>query len=891
MVQGLNTVRATLIIRKIVYGFIIILGLLIALAWVAPKFINWNEYKGDVKAILKNSLRRDLDIDGEINLSLIPSPQLIIEKASLSNRPGGTYQHMAKVETIEVSAALLPLLIGKIYLKEIRLYKPTFFFETVGHASNWSFDKSADPSSPAEKGEQEGKKQPYSKLSHDTLSLEKVKIENATFLYLTTGKEYKVEQVNAQVSGSSFSGPFTSFGRLKFNEIDTNFSLTIGKFEADHSVPATFELIYQNSKLSAQGIFSLENKAFLGNMTLVVERNILDPAKRFLTDSLTVLSKITAGKDELKLTETQLQSGKEVNARGEAIVHLTEPQRLSIHLSDLPGRGSLTLESSIKNKAIVGDVKISSQNLEGLKSFLKEYRFVVSAKDNIQATAHFRCLDNQLDFSNVLFSLGAYNVSGSLTAYLAKEPLEFKAQLKTNHLSPWLNLGELNYPHLGFASFNGMLSCAPDNVGVKAETHIAGGKAYIDGSYKKTAEGPSYAFRVDADHSNANELLKNLNIGPIDVLLGRASLNAQIIGHSLSLSFNKLKGSISPFGQPVNFSGSITADMTKRKPFIEANLTFNHINIDQFFKKSSRVAGNSLSARNSAPGNFEHTWSKDAVDLKLLNLVEGNFHLVATSLIMNDNELTDLFLKATLKDGKLTLPSLQSKIFGGRLKASGDLSNSHFMLEATLEDAKLHHLLARNANIDVANGIFFIKAFLDSKGRSPADLVSNLKGDIDLKVTNGTIKGFDLEGISHRISHAHSLSGILNLIFSFMNRGSTRFNSVKGGISIKEGMAYLNNVKLDAPAGQGEAQGTINLPKWALDVQASFKLRKHEKLPPFRMSLTGPLNQPKRRFDTEELKRYLVKQSAKTIRETIQGTIKNKEPEKVLKGLIKELFH
>ena len=53
-----------------------ILTLLILVVVVAPFFLDLNDYKGDIAAAVKDATGRDLAIDGDIVVSLVPLPTI-----------------------------------------------------------------------------------------------------------------------------------------------------------------------------------------------------------------------------------------------------------------------------------------------------------------------------------------------------------------------------------------------------------------------------------------------------------------------------------------------------------------------------------------------------------------------------------------------------------------------------------------------------------------------------------------------------------------------------------------------------------------------------------------------------------------------------------------------
>jgi uncharacterized protein involved in outer membrane biogenesis len=82
-------------------------------------------------------------IEGDLHLGLSLIPTVAVDGVSFSNAAWGTQPQMAKVKSIEVKVALLPLLSGDILVERLILIEPDIFIETdaEGHG-NWVFGES-----------------------------------------------------------------------------------------------------------------------------------------------------------------------------------------------------------------------------------------------------------------------------------------------------------------------------------------------------------------------------------------------------------------------------------------------------------------------------------------------------------------------------------------------------------------------------------------------------------------------------------------------------------------------------------------------------------------------------------------------------------------------------
>ena len=110
--------------KKLLQGIAILLCLLIAIILVGPSLINWNNYKADLINEVERLSGRQLDIKGDIEISILPAPAVIAEDVSLSNSVGASAENLLTLKSLEVRVALGPLLGGKIKVQTVRLIDP-----------------------------------------------------------------------------------------------------------------------------------------------------------------------------------------------------------------------------------------------------------------------------------------------------------------------------------------------------------------------------------------------------------------------------------------------------------------------------------------------------------------------------------------------------------------------------------------------------------------------------------------------------------------------------------------------------------------------------------------------------------------------------------------------
>jgi AsmA-like C-terminal region len=115
------------------------------------------------------------------------------------------------------------------------------------------------------------------------------------------------------------------------------------------------------------------------------------------------------------------------------------------------------------------------------------------------------------------------------------------------------------------------------------------------------------------------------------------------------------------------------------------------------------------------------------------------------------------------------------------------------------------------------------------------------------------IEGFDLAAVSAALDRRDGLGDMARILTRTMSGGSSRIKTLDGSFTITDGIIRSDDITLIAEAGKGEAKGSINLPRWTIDMQTRFRLTDHPDLPAIPMNLRGPLDEPRRIFPVQDI--------------------------------------
>jgi uncharacterized protein involved in outer membrane biogenesis len=99
---------------------ITILGALFAV----PHFIDWNSYRSVFEEEAKNIIGRDVEVDGDVKLYLLPTPYFRVEKVRIADTSTALSEHFFKADSVSIKLSVAPLLQGVVEVNEIEVQRP-----------------------------------------------------------------------------------------------------------------------------------------------------------------------------------------------------------------------------------------------------------------------------------------------------------------------------------------------------------------------------------------------------------------------------------------------------------------------------------------------------------------------------------------------------------------------------------------------------------------------------------------------------------------------------------------------------------------------------------------------------------------------------------------------
>ncbi|MDD9917861.1 MAG: AsmA family protein [Rhodospirillaceae bacterium] len=191
--------------KKIVIALVVLVVVLVGAVLIVPSFIDWNSYKGQIVAAIRDNTGRGAAIDGDIAFTVLPAPALRVAGLRIENFEGAQAADMVRLKELRVRVSIGALLERRIVVERLELVEPVIALEVAkdGKAS-WDIDIAAAAGSDATSSEGDSGDAPLD------ISLADVRVSGGSLSFedRRSGTSEKVEDLQMAIGAPSLSGPF-----------------------------------------------------------------------------------------------------------------------------------------------------------------------------------------------------------------------------------------------------------------------------------------------------------------------------------------------------------------------------------------------------------------------------------------------------------------------------------------------------------------------------------------------------------------------------------------------------------------------------------------------------------------------------------------------------------
>ena len=314
------------------------------------------------------------------------------------------------------------------------------------------------------------------------------------------------------------------------------------------------------------------------------------------------------------------------------------------------------------------------------------------------------------------------------------------------------------------------------------------------------------------------------------------------------------------------------------------------------FKYLDAATKKELAKKSSSKKSTFKGWSKKTFEFPSgLEKIDADLKVNIRKIEYNKLRINDSNLKVSLRKGAFNLKG-DTKAEGADIHviasgAKGQTVKTKFTAKMHNANAKeifdkfgVGDIKTKKTKMSLEGDLDF-SVDLSAQGRSMYGLVQSSKGDIDYKLGDGTLRGFDVKAVQNKVKEVDTFFELLGLVTDDFFKGKTDIHKFTGSLKVVNGIVRSQNVDLDAEGVKGVGKVNMNLPAFTGDIKIDLVLQEYKDFPKFNGVLKGKLSDLDFSFNEGDFVSYFTKKSTK-IFNNLPKPLKGLEaPGKILEGL------
>ena len=217
-----------------------------------------------------------------------------------------------------------------------------------------------------------------------------------------------------------------------------------------------------------------------------------------------------------------------------------------------------------------------------------------------------------------------------------------------------------------------------------------------------------------------------------------------------------------------------------------------------------------------------HDWNRQLFDLNSLSTTDLDMRLSAARVTVGSTRLGRTALGANLRGGALALSVGEAQMYGGIARGSFGVARADAVADVKAQfqftDVDLQACAGELFGINKLSGRGNLNVSLEASGSSPFGLAQSLDGTANLTGHDGAIAGFNVEQLLKRLER-RPLSGAGNF-----RSGSTPYDNLTVALKFSDGIATVEDIRMDGPAARLTLTGTASVPAREYDLKGVASL-------------------------------------------------------------------
>ncbi len=213
-------------------------------------------------------------------------------------------------------------------------------------------------------------------------------------------------------------------------------------------------------------------------------------------------------------------------------------------------------------------------------------------------------------------------------------------------------------------------------------------------------------------------------------------------------------------------------------------------------------------------------WGAAPVDLTPLRLADASLNLKTGGIKYDKFDFGPSTIAVTLNSGKLIADLKQTSLFGGAggasFTADGSAAVPAIAIKANISSLSLKPFMQAAAGFDMVEGKGDVNVDLKGSGANVSALMSSLAGAGKFDFAEGLIKGVNLTELGNAAKTALTTKSVS--LGAFGASQSTRFNALGASFAMKDGVAAMGDLKMDAGSFTVAGGGSLDVGKQKLSL-------------------------------------------------------------------------
>ena len=887
------------VLIRIIGAVLICIGIL----YVAPHYMSFNDLKPAIVESFSKSTGKNIKIEGEVKLQLVPSIQVSLMNTAISIKDDRVleipelvlktgfsviFSNSPKINGItlvgaNIDTSLLHALFestsSNVSIDEWRLENVDLIF-----APSDPFDRLSDVTgvvsiTPNERVSLEatvnaygatytvdadfknGSKDSHFKVSTDFGSLEFSGNTSWSDKKLLSGDlVVQLKESNAKALEDSEMLMILATDKLviksKLNITEKDLDLTDVTMSSQSITKATGDLKYEHT---GELQFSLNLDSINIDQMIAQARkhdhlHLTDLLKDILTNFSFDISDKLFGSAEIKVNELLIngQPIKNIDLYSDIF-----EGRFILNQSkfDLPGKASLTVDGALTHNDIRpkfdGHIVLDAPNFTELAKWLSIDEKTIKQFNNesLSLKTSLSVIPRSIRFDNISMQIGDLRSIGSFSVRHYGEPrLYIRSTMRFNMV---------DFDKCGASSqfdefIAGLYSYDYDKSGAKV--------ADLTGDFSWLRQ---FGYNLNFDFLFDRSKFKDAEYNQLNIT-GRVAPNSLSVDH---FAFNS---------EDVTLNADWTLSTLDIMPKINANIHFDYLH-DSFLQKIWPSASYLEDKKNKAYSELVSLGdiNNNGINYYSLNSVNCELNLTINDYVSDALTYQNLSTRAVINDGIVNISALSADIFSGKLKAVGNFVINSLITNGvatyTFNNFNSQELLQYLTNFPRLEGYFGASGSFSSKGSTFEDLIANLNGTHAFIGKAVNLENIDIGEIVKVTENRQPLENRIKALNYYLVNGVTVFDDVKGSLIIEKGSGLFKDVYFSNARVSGAYSAKVDLKNNLIGSLAKISFIPSGQATPLSIdfSSNGRLDQLQTTMNLDQVNQYLIDQ-ARASRQNIE---------------------